>query len=99
MTTISQAEALDREALSGHEHTKFWRASRWHELECLRAEFVRHVYAPHTHDTYAFGVIEQGTEFFAIAAPNTTRLPAALSCSIRSNCMTAAPPRAAIAIE
>jgi AraC-like DNA-binding protein len=64
MTTISQAEALDREALSGHEHTKFWRAPRWHQLECLRAEFVRHVYAPHTHDTYAFGVIEQGTEYF-----------------------------------
>ena len=64
MTTISQAEALDRDALSGREHTKFWRASRWRQLECLRAEFVRHVYAPHTHDTYAFGVIEQGTEFF-----------------------------------
>jgi AraC-like DNA-binding protein len=64
MTTITQSEALDREALSGREHTKFWRARRWHQLECLRAEFVRHVYAPHTHDTYAFGVIENGTEFF-----------------------------------
>src|SRR5690606_6133976 len=57
-------QALDGDALSSREHTKFWRASQWHDLECLRARFVHHVYAPHTHDTYAFGVIETGTEIF-----------------------------------
>lgn len=62
--TITQQQALDGANLTGREHTKFWRAPRWHYLECLRAEFVRHVYAPHIHDTYAFGVIETGTEYF-----------------------------------
>lgn len=64
MTIITQSQAVDRTAMIGREHTKFWRAPGWRDLECLRAEFVRHVYTPHTHDTYALGVIERGAEFF-----------------------------------
>lgn len=59
---IPQCEALDAEGLGARDSARFWREPRWHDLECLSARFVRHVYAPHVHDTYALGVIEAGAE-------------------------------------
>ena len=43
------------------ETTKFWREP---QLEFLRATFITHSFAKHTHDEYAIGVIERGAETF-----------------------------------
>ena len=42
----------------------FWRERRFDDLECLKARFFRHAYAPHVHDTFAIGVILEGAEAF-----------------------------------
>lgn len=42
----------------------FWREGRYDDLECLKARFYRHAYAPHVHDTFALGVILGGAEAF-----------------------------------
>lgn len=42
----------------------FWREGRFDDLECLKARFYRHAYAPHVHDTFALGVILAGAEAF-----------------------------------
>jgi AraC-like DNA-binding protein len=42
----------------------FWRERRLDDLECLKARFFRHAYAPHVHDTFAIGVILAGAEAF-----------------------------------
>ncbi len=38
---------------------------RFAEFEWLHATFVRHSFAPHTHDGYVFSVIERGVEAFS----------------------------------
>lgn len=38
---------------------------RFTEFEWLHATFVRHSFAPHTHDGYVFSVIERGVEAFS----------------------------------
>jgi len=43
---------------------RFWRERRFDDLECLKARFTRHSYAPHVHDTFALGVILGGAEAF-----------------------------------
>jgi AraC-like DNA-binding protein len=43
---------------------RFWRERRFDDLECLKARFRRHSYAPHVHDTFALGVILAGAEAF-----------------------------------
>ncbi len=43
---------------------RFWREKRFDDLECLKARFYRHAYAPHAHDTFALGVIVGGAEAF-----------------------------------
>jgi AraC-like DNA-binding protein len=45
----------------GLERTKFWRE---HDVELLHATYVTHSFAPHTHETFAFGVITEGVERF-----------------------------------
>lgn len=54
-------------ALSGErpqDRVCFWREQRYDDLECLKAQYYRHSYAPHTHDTFAVGVILAGAEAF-----------------------------------
>ena len=54
-------------ALSGErpqDRVCFWREQRYDDLECLKARYYRHSYAPHTHDTFAVGVILAGAEAF-----------------------------------
>lgn len=54
-------------ALSGErpqDQVCFWREARYDDLECLKAHYYRHSYAPHTHDTFAVGVILEGAEAF-----------------------------------
>ena len=47
-----------------HEVTRFWRIPEYAYLELLRARYIQHRYALHTHDTYAIGVITYGSEAF-----------------------------------
>ena len=47
------------------ESTKFWRAATLGDVELLRATYITHSFAPHSHEGYAIGVIEQGAETFA----------------------------------
>jgi AraC-like DNA-binding protein len=48
-----------------HEYAKFWYDSQLSNLELLRATYVTHSFAPHTHEGYVIAVIEQGAEQFA----------------------------------
>ncbi|HMA14640.1 MAG: AraC family transcriptional regulator [Bacteroidota bacterium] len=48
----------------GGDAVHFWRERRFDGLECLKARFFRHAYAPHVHDTFALGVILAGAEAF-----------------------------------
>lgn len=45
------------------EWTHYWRASDG-RLEAMHAHFERHVYHRHSHETYSFGVTEQGAQAF-----------------------------------
>src|ERR1700730_705909 len=50
--------------MSTHEQAKFWRDTTLSNLELLRATYVTHTFAPHTHEGYVIGVVEQGAEQF-----------------------------------
>jgi AraC-like DNA-binding protein len=47
-----------------NEAARYWTDESLGHLELLRASFVTHAFAPHTHDGFAIGVIESGTETF-----------------------------------
>jgi AraC-like DNA-binding protein len=47
------------------EHAAVWIDRDLEDLEILRATYRRHSFAPHAHDTYAFGLIEAGAGGFA----------------------------------
>lgn len=53
-----------QDTASAGEKVTFWRDSRLSNLELLRATFIKHAFAPHTHEGYAIGVIEKGAERF-----------------------------------
>jgi AraC-like DNA-binding protein len=46
------------------ENAVYWLDPTLGNLELLRASYVTHAFAPHTHDGYAIGVIEAGAETF-----------------------------------
>lgn len=46
------------------EQALFWRNADLGELDLLRATYVTHAFAPHSHEGYAIGVIEDGAEQF-----------------------------------
>src|SRR5579884_1157377 len=50
--------------MSIHERVKFWHDTTLSNLELLHATYVTHSFAPHTHEGYVIGVIEQGAEQF-----------------------------------
>jgi AraC-like DNA-binding protein len=62
MDLISQAQALHETPLRAGESAHLFTAARFDGLEFLAATFRTHAYAPHAHDTYAIGTIEQGCE-------------------------------------
>ena len=50
--------------MSGNERIKFWHDPVLNNLELLHARYVTHAFAPHIHEGYAIGVVEQGAEQF-----------------------------------
>lgn len=46
------------------EQAKVWHSNEFGQLECLRANYITHSFARHTHEGFAIGVIERGTETF-----------------------------------
>ncbi len=56
--------ALSGNPITRGEYARLWREPRFDRMECLNARFLRHAYAPHTHDTYVIGVITAGTELY-----------------------------------
>jgi len=46
------------------ESVKFWKDPQLPQVELLRATYVTHTFARHTHEGYALGVIERGREGF-----------------------------------
>ena len=52
--------------LADGERANFFNINRAAPLECLAARFRRHVYAPHTHESYVVGTIVAGCETFLI---------------------------------
>jgi AraC-like DNA-binding protein len=62
MQLINQEAAVDPGALGGGDHVHFWRAQRHDGLEGLTATFRCHRFAPHTHETYAIGIILAGRQ-------------------------------------
>lgn len=50
--------------MDGGERVRLWRDPRFDALECINATFHKHEYAPHTHDSYVVGIIEEGCETY-----------------------------------
>jgi AraC-like DNA-binding protein len=63
---ISQTEAITASPLREGEAARFFVAERLEGLDCLRATYVHHTYAPHTHDTYVIGTILEGCETWTL---------------------------------
>jgi AraC-like DNA-binding protein len=79
-STFASAPARDHEhgvgALDGvHEQAIYWRAEDLGNLDLLRATFVKHAFARHTHEGFAIGVIDRGAEAFRYRGA-THRAPA-----------------------
>lgn len=66
MHNVSQEHALNEMPLADAETTRFWRDGRFGGMECLSATFLTHEYAPHAHDTYSIGAIEDGSQISTI---------------------------------
>lgn len=64
MSPLTQDKAL--EPLGPRDRARFWRVDRHDALDCLAASFVNHTYAPHSHETFAIGVMVQGAETFRL---------------------------------
>ena len=59
MEMISEHATADIELAQG-EKARFWRDDAYDRLECLKATFLRHEFAPHTHDTFVIGAVVSG---------------------------------------
>lgn len=66
MDVLSQGEALGIRPLRSGERAELFLARHFDRLECLSATFASHAYAPHAHDTYVVGTIEQGCETWRV---------------------------------
>ena len=42
------------------DETYFWRLERYRQLDCFTATFRKHVFPPHTHETYVVGTVLEG---------------------------------------
>ncbi len=50
--------------MNAHEYTHFLRDPAFGNLELLHANYITHAFAPHIHEGFAIGVVEQGVETF-----------------------------------
>jgi AraC-like DNA-binding protein len=60
MLHVSPRQSVDGQVLSKEDETYFWRVARHDELDCFSATFRKHVFPPHTHETYVIGTIVSG---------------------------------------
>ncbi len=58
------------DASCGAEKARFWRDEALGGTEFLLAKFVSHEFAPHAHDEYAIGLIEDGVEAYRYRGHN-----------------------------
>ncbi|MFC3998619.1 AraC family transcriptional regulator [Nocardiopsis sediminis] len=47
------------------DRARYWRHPGLPDVELLKARFVRHAFSRHTHDTYAFALVETGVEEYS----------------------------------
>jgi AraC-like DNA-binding protein len=78
MQNISQEQATDHMPLTRSEVTRFWRDTRFGGMECLTATFLTHEFAPHAHDTFSIGAIEQGKQLCTIRGRRDSAGPGGL---------------------
>ena len=67
---MDQEHCINHQRMGPTDWAHFWRSADTTGeagMECLHASFQTHVYAPHTHDTFVIGIIEQGIERFTVA--------------------------------
>jgi len=64
MLQISPRDSLGGEALSPTDETHFWRVLRHGDLDFFTATFRKHVFPPHTHETYVVGVTLDGVHSY-----------------------------------
>lgn len=67
MQNVSQRGAAEAMPLANVESARFWRDSRFRDMECLSATFLTHEYAPHAHDTFSIGTIESGSQIATLS--------------------------------
>ena len=60
MLQISPYDSIDQAGLAAGDETNFWRVKRHGALDCFTATFRKHVFPPHTHETYVIGTIVEG---------------------------------------
>ena len=64
MLQISPRDSVGPGPLSPEDETYFWRVSRHGDLDCFTATFRKHVFPPHTHETYVIGVTLDGVHSY-----------------------------------
>lgn len=62
--------------MQAQENAKFWHDKTLNNLELLRATYITHVFAPHTHEGFAIGIIERGAQTFIYRGRNRLVMPA-----------------------
>jgi len=78
MQNISQEQAAEQMPLTRSEVTRFWRDTRFGGMECLSATFLTHEFAPHAHDTFSLGAIEEGMQVCTIKGSRESAGPGGL---------------------
>jgi len=78
MHNVSQWQATEAMPTAKTEHTRFWRDDRFRNMECMRATFITHEFAPHSHDTFSIGAIEAGCQVAMIRGAREHTGPGAL---------------------
>ena len=64
MLQISPRDSLGGEPKAPEDETHFWRVTRHGDLDFFTATFRKHVFPPHTHETYVIGVTLDGVHSY-----------------------------------
>lgn len=76
MKLFAPSDTLDD--LAPGDATRFWRVAHHADIECLTARFRKHVFPPHTHETYVVGTVVSGVNTYTIAGQAIHALPGQL---------------------